>query len=283
MSEETQALTITNQITTTDFFGSLNLMVKEGPQLSDAAKSLFAVAHYAKLGQETILGTLITARRIGMDPMYALNGGIYSIKGKYGISAEGMNSLVRAKGHSIVIDPTSNSERSVLIGKRADNGDSCTCTYTLQDAQRAGLVVGGGTWEKHPGSMCFARAVSNLCRRLFPDVIAGLYVEDEINEIAKGSDKTPKLENAVIDIDPKKMSPLQVAEIEGLFAQVPEMQEKVLSTYGAIRAANIPADHYVFVTNWLNNLILRKNSSIQKAEEDIQRKAEEFQAAQDGE
>jgi hypothetical protein len=73
----------------------------------------------------------------------------------------------------------------ILHGKRADNGDSWTCTFTRQDAERAGLW-NGPIWKKYPGIMLYNRCMSMLFRQLFPDLSLGAgYVEDELKEIKK--------------------------------------------------------------------------------------------------
>lgn len=54
-------------------------------------------------------------------------------------------------------------------------------TFTIQDAQQAGLIKSGGGWTKFPKNMLYARAMSNGARWYCPDVFAGpIYTPDEL-------------------------------------------------------------------------------------------------------
>ena len=64
-------------------------------------------------------------------------------------------------------------------------------TYTIQQAHQAKLVRDGGNWQKDPEAMCCARASSRLARRVYPDILAGLYTMDEILD---GDDAGPPIE-----------------------------------------------------------------------------------------
>ncbi len=130
-------------------------------------------------GQPGIMMTILAARELGVPPMLALNGGIANIQGKLEISARLMNAMMRRAGIKIAIQKSSDDE-CVLVGSRSDSGDTVTVSYTVAEAQKAGLVKPGGGWVKNPKDMCFARAISRLARQIAPDIIGGCYVEGEI-------------------------------------------------------------------------------------------------------
>lgn len=130
-------------------------------------------------GQPGIMMTVLAARELGVPPMLALNGGIVNIQGKLEISARLMNALMRRAGIKISIKE-STDDKCTLVGSRGDSGDSATVSYTVAEAQKAGLVKPGGGWVKNPKDMCFARAISRLARQIAPDIIGGCYVEGEI-------------------------------------------------------------------------------------------------------
>lgn len=126
-----------------------------------------------------IMITILAARELGISPMLALNGGLNLINGKMEISARLMNALMRKNGISITIKQSTDSI-CTISGTRSDSGDTIVSTYTIEEAQKAGLVKSGGGWTKNPKDMLFARAISRLARQLAPDIIGGCYVEGEI-------------------------------------------------------------------------------------------------------
>src|SRR5438552_1450297 len=95
---------------------------------------------------------------------------MFLVKGKTGQSAESMRALIHRAGHALKFEEMS-AEVCTVWGTRADNGDTETVTFTIGDAERAGLVKGGGAWESYPRAMLIARATTELARLLFGDVI----------------------------------------------------------------------------------------------------------------
>lgn len=130
-------------------------------------------------GQPGIMMTILAARELGVPPMLALNGGIANIQGKLEISARLMNAMMRRAGIKISIKE-STDDICTLVGARGDTGDTATVSYSVVEAQKAGLVKSGGGWTKNPKDMCFARAISRLARQIAPDIIGGCYIEGEI-------------------------------------------------------------------------------------------------------
>lgn len=155
------------------------------------AKQAFESKLY-KGEQAAIMMTILAARELGIPPMLALNGGINNIQGKMEISARLMNALMRRAGISIRIKQ-STEESCTLVGKRNDSQDIAEVSYTIAEAQKAGLIKPGGGWVKNPKDMLFARAISRLARQIAPDIIGGCYIEGEI----RGSDAEVVLPNDI--------------------------------------------------------------------------------------
>jgi hypothetical protein len=130
-----------------------------------------------------ILACVATGRALGIADMTALRS-IHVIDGKATFSAELMVMLARQRGHSITGEVSEGS--ATVTGRRRDNGDTMTVTWTMQMADRAGLT-NKQNWRKYPESMLWARAVSQLCRELFADCFAGAtYTPEEL-----GADDPP--------------------------------------------------------------------------------------------
>jgi hypothetical protein len=142
------------------------------------------------MGEAGIFAIIQKAKSLKINPIDALGGGLYFTNGKVGMSAEMMNTLIRSHGHSIIKDTKSNDSICILHGKRADNGDTWTESFSIEDAKRAGIYKENTPWGKYPRNMCFNRALSNLARQLFPDVIKGCYEIDELKSFAEPNGKT---------------------------------------------------------------------------------------------
>lgn len=132
--------------------------------------------------KHAILACVLYGRELGLGPMQSLEG-IHMIDGRPSLAAATKLKRAREAGHSITGE--SSDERASVTGTRADNGDSITVTFTIDDAKRANLL-GKDNWKKYPADMLWARAVSRLCRRLFDDVPGALMHDpDEVELTAE--------------------------------------------------------------------------------------------------
>lgn len=175
------------------------------------AKVASANPHWRKLGgnggEETVVATILSvmllARELGISPIQSISGGINNILGKFEISARIMNQLIRKHGHKLNVKMHTH-EVCVIWGKRRDTGEEMEVRYHIEEAARAGLIKDGGGWRKCPEDMLFARAISRLARRLFPDCIGGCYVEGELQETMLkqpiDSVDVPRLEEVNVEI-----------------------------------------------------------------------------------
>ena len=176
-------------------------MGEEAKITSQWAKYVSNSPYYKKMGGDSaIISIWIIAREIGMPPMTALNGGIYYVQGQIMISSQGMNALIRKKGHSIQ-KIVSNADICHLKGKRKDNGDVAESVFTMQQAKKAGLTK-NPVWNNYPERMLFNRSLSNLAKDLFPDVIAGCDIDSNIEDAEV--EKIPSMEKEEINEEEKK-------------------------------------------------------------------------------
>lgn len=203
--------------------------IAEIEQSNKILDALMRLPHYQKMGADTVFAIVAKAKSLDMDPVYALNGGLYAIKGKVGMPAESMAAMIRSKGHSITKDKASNGSCCILHGKRADNGDTWTIKFTLEDAKRAGIY--SNTWEKYPETMCYNRAMSFLARQLFPDVIKGAgYTMDELREIAK-VDQVDESKLETVEVEVETISEKQLQELLDLLdGCAPEYRDSVITS-----------------------------------------------------
>lgn len=251
-------------------------------QVEAVCQKLMNTKHYAKMGYDGVFAIVQKAKSLNMSTMDALNGGLYFVQGKVEMSAQAMNQLIRNAGHSIKKDPKSSNEICILHGKRKDNGDTWTESFSLEEARAAGLYTPNkpSAWTKYPRDMLFARALSRLARQLFPDTIKGCYVQGEISD-------APAL-NAPIRYDAEIMgSPVkltlgddQIEEVLEMVKGHDDILEKLMEfvkKMGGKEIKDIEAKDFERVKKAIKKLLDEKEA-LEKADEVELMSKEEMQA-----
>lgn len=144
------------------------------------ANVAFASGTYKGKKKEELLMIMLTALSYGLNPIQALNNGLYMFNGNVELPAHTIAMLIRKSGHhfeALEMD----EKRCVLKGTRGDNNGTWTEVYTMEEAKAAGLAS-KDNWRKHPRDMLYARCLSRLGKHLFSDSIKNAYVEGEIRE-----------------------------------------------------------------------------------------------------
>lgn len=182
---------------------------------------------------EAMLAVILKGRSLGFDDIQALDS-IDFIDGKATLSGEAMVALVRSKGHSITWELVP-GDKCTARGKRLDSGDEAQIVWTVAMAKEAGLW-GRGAWKGYPDVMLTWRAVSQLCRFLFADVLRGVsYTPEEATEVAERGHVTetvanlPALEETTIRTEPLSgPSEAQLNRIAALEQRFPDEGYRVV-------------------------------------------------------
>jgi hypothetical protein len=175
---------------------------------------------------EHVLACVLYGREIGLGPMQALNS-IHVIEGRAAASPELMRALVAKAGHRIDITENTN-DACTMKGSRQDTGAEAVVRWSMDDAKAAGLTH-KDNWKKYPRAMLAARATSELCRLLFPDVIAGLsYTPEEVESISNERTVTPsrqEIQESPAPTDELIVDAVIVAETDQSVVQVEDGPE----------------------------------------------------------
>lgn len=140
------------------------------------------------------LAIMMKGRELNLPPWVALSN-IHIIEGKPTLSADLMAALVqraidqKGDGELTSLPPT--DKQATVRYRRWGQSEPQEYTFTMQDAAAAGLT-GRGPWKAHPKSMMRARALAHACRAGFPDVVAGMYDPDELQQ--ENAAATPNLD-----------------------------------------------------------------------------------------
>lgn len=199
---------------------SIDIMITNVEKMQEMARKLMQSKHYQKMGEEGIFAVCMAAKSNGISEIDALNGELYYVQGKVGMGYEAMNKYIRLAGHSVIIKHL-DDKSCTLVGKRKDTGDTAEITFDMNDAKRAGK-----SYDKHPKSMLFARALSMLKRFLFPDVLTKIYEKDEVDEMVKEDEERKKNQGC---------APTNWSDVKPLYIE----EKKVISSAQAIELSDL--------------------------------------------
>lgn len=152
-------------------------------QCKTLAKIAVSSGSYTGMTEFTIINLMMSAQALGINPYEALNSGFHIISGKLVMTTAMMAARIRRDGHSIKITEWTR-DKCVIVGLRKDNQDSLKVEFSWDDAIDAKLTE-REMWKKYRKQMLYNRAMSNLARVLFPDIIGNCYCPDEGDDIQR--------------------------------------------------------------------------------------------------
>lgn len=187
-------------------------IIRSGPiepqtlaELREFAKTCAESGFFGAVNPQQALVIAMAGRDLGFSYTQALRA-FHVLKGKPTLSADGMVAACLARGVCEYFRPLEVTEQSATWETRRVGCEPTRYTFTMQDAERAGLL--SDMYRRHPKRMLSARCKAYLARDVYPEVLMGLVTEDEADEIAGGhSRSTPAPRTA------QRPAPVVVAEV----------------------------------------------------------------------
>ncbi len=112
------------------------------------------------------------------------------VKGKLSMKAEAMLAEFNHRGGKHVW--VKSDDKQAVLRLTYDQFDKFEVAFTIKDAERAGLCGtdgamnkgqnGSGSWQKMPDAMLRARVTSKAIRMVCPEIVAGVYTPEEVND-----------------------------------------------------------------------------------------------------
>lgn len=129
---------------------------------------------------------------IGLQPLQAMQS-IAVINGRPAIWGDAMIALVKGSGllESIVEDVGDTAATCTV--KRRGEGE-VSRSFSMEDAKKAGLAGKQGPWAQYPKRMLQMRARAWALRDVFPDVLRGVFVAEEAQDMPREKDITAESE-----------------------------------------------------------------------------------------
>lgn len=149
------------------------------------AEKLAKSGMFPNRNKDQLAVIIMQGHELGLGTMQAVNG-LYVIGGRAALRAELAVSLVLNSGKAewFFIHPDSSPTSVTAVTKRVNAPKEITLTWTMQDAQAAGLMS-NQNYKKYPQRMLEARAMMALARQVYPDVLMGLYAKEELEDSAE--------------------------------------------------------------------------------------------------
>lgn len=144
------------------------------------AKFMFDSGLFSAYGTpQAVMSTILAGRELGLTAMASLRA-IHVVEGRPTLSADLIRALVMRSGKARFFRCTERTSTRATFETQRDDDPPLALTFTIEDAQMAGLVKDKSGWVKSPADMLVARASAKLARLVYPDVVHGLYLADEI-------------------------------------------------------------------------------------------------------
>jgi len=160
-----------------------NLIREAAAVMTDAHKLATAIAntqmipkHFAGKPDE-IAAAMLYGATLDLDPMQSVRA-IYVVHGAPGLYARSMVAVALKAGHQIwTVEST--DEAVTVAGRRRGTEHVEQVTWTYERAHRAGYTS-NAKYKSDPQAMLYAKAASEVARKIAPDALSGVYAVEEL-------------------------------------------------------------------------------------------------------
>lgn len=211
----------------------LDLLTRQAEAMGAAHKLATVLCNTAMVPQ-TFRGkpddgaaAILYGAELGLKPQQALQQ-VFVVHGQPAIYARTMVALLKAKGYRFQTVET--SDEKVTVRGTSPAGEVEESTWTIERAERAGYTK-NAKYKSDPQAMLYAKAASEVSRKLAPDVLLGIKYSAEDLELepvkmtATREDVRAKAETAPVPALTKKPEPEPEVVDDDLIADVRETLE----------------------------------------------------------
>ncbi len=173
-----------------------NVLALQKPSFSLTPSSLAEAMEFAGMMSKSSIvpkdyqnnpGNILVAiqwgMEIGLQPLQSMQS-IAVINGRPSIWGDAMLALVRSSGLLEAINEEVTDLKAVCTIKRRGEQEVVR-EFSIQDAKQAGLSGKQGPWAQYPKRMLQMRARAFALRDVFPDVLRGVHVAEEAQDMSE--------------------------------------------------------------------------------------------------
>lgn len=118
---------------------------------------------------------ILYGAELGLNAIQSLQQ-VMVINGKPGVEARTMVALLRSHGYRF--DVEENTDTAVTVTGLSPTGETYTARWTLSMADKAGYTK-NALYKQIPASMLYAKAATEVCRRLGSHILSGIQYSTE--------------------------------------------------------------------------------------------------------
>lgn len=128
-----------------------------------------------------ILVAIQWGAEIGLPPLQAMQN-IACINGRPSVWGDAVLAIIRGSGAlESITEDVSDKEAVCTVKRRGE--PPVSRSFSMDDAKRAGLAGKSGPWQQYPKRMLQMRARAWALRDVFPDVLRGVHVAEEAQDM----------------------------------------------------------------------------------------------------
>ncbi|WP_377324712.1 recombinase RecT [Pimelobacter simplex] len=160
-----------------DLIRSTALAMADANAIAKAVANTDMVPKHFRGKPDDLTAAILYGATLGFDPMQSARQ-VYVIHGQAALYARAMAALVMSAGHD-VWTVSSTPEAVTVHGRRRGSEHVEISTWTAERAKRA-EYTSNAKYRTNPEEMLYAKAVSEVCRKVAPDVLNGVYSVEEM-------------------------------------------------------------------------------------------------------
>lgn len=170
-----------SNITTRPAFSLAPRNIEEAMTMANTLAKSTLVPREFQNNPGNILVAIQWGYELGLQPLQAMQN-IAVINGRPSVWGDAMLAIVRGSGLLESIEESVENGVATCTIKRVGE-NPVTRSFSTENAKRAGLWGKAGPWTHYPERMLQMRARAFALRDVFPDVLRGMYIAEEAQDI----------------------------------------------------------------------------------------------------
>ena len=148
-------------------------------EMEQMAQAIAKSGLFGMKDTNSVLALMAVAQAEGLHPATAARD-FHIIQGRPALKADAMLARFQNAGGKVTWRDYTDAKVTGVFSH--PNGGELAVEWTIEQAQRIGLVKPGSGWQKFPRAMLRSRCISEGIRSVFPGSVTGFYSPEEVQD-----------------------------------------------------------------------------------------------------